>query len=71
MTKEERKLLADLGNALDHWLHQYAPEMCDRKYVVETQRAMFDAGGTLGYMVDLQQRIRAALSKRRRKYEAR
>ena len=69
MTKEERKLLADLGNALDHWLHQYAPEMCDRKHVAATHRAMIEAGGTLAYIATLRQGIRAcaALSKRRRK----
>ena len=67
MTKATQKLLADLGNALDHWLHQYAAEMCDRKDVVASQRAMFDAGGTLAYIAELRQRTRTALSKRRRK----
>ena len=61
MTRPERKLLRDCSTALDHWLHQYAPEQCYQRHVVETQKAMFDAGGTLAYIARLQQRIRKAL----------
>ena len=58
MTKTERKLLLDLGDALDHWLHQYAPEQCDPKHVAVTHRVMMEEGGTLAYVARLRQRIR-------------
>lgn len=61
MTRPERKLLRDCSTALDHWLHQYAPEMCKREFVKQTMGDMMDAGGTLAYIADLQQRIRKAL----------
>ena len=61
MTRPERKLLRDCSTALDHWLHQYAPEQCRATSVNETGRAMMDAGGTLAYIAKLQQRIRKAL----------
>ena len=61
MTRSERKLLRDCSAALNHWLHSYAPEFCGCAEFRETQKAMMDAGGTLAYMADLQQRIRKAL----------
>ena len=63
MTRPERELLRECSTALDHWLHQYAPEQCDLKPVLRSGRAMLDAGGTLAYIADLQQRIRKALHK--------
>lgn len=63
MTRPERKLLRDCSTALDHWLHQYAPEQCDMERLKETGRAMLDAGGTLAYIAKLRQRIRKAVGK--------
>lgn len=63
MTRPERELLRDCSTALDHWLHQYAPEQCDKGWVKETGRAMMNAGGTLAYIADLQQQIRNVLRK--------
>lgn len=65
MTKTELQLLLDLGDALDHWLHQHAPEMCDRKQVTATWMFMMKNGGTLAYIADLRQRIRVQLRRMR------
>ena len=61
MTRLERELLRDCSTALDHWLYQYAPEMCDEQKVAESWGATAEAGGTLAYIADLQQRIWKAL----------
>ena len=61
MTRPERELLRDCSAALEYWLNQYAPDMCDRKEVDKTCRAMMEVGGTIAYIADLQQRIRKAL----------
>ena len=67
MKRDERRLLTDLGEALDHWLHQYAPDMSAPKNVIASYEALMEAGGPLAYIAKLRQRIRAALFKRRRK----
>ena len=61
MTRSERKLLRDCSIALDHWLHQYAPEQCDSSHVRTSIVIMMDSGGTLAYIARLQQRIRKTL----------
>ena len=67
MTPTEHKLLSDLGVALVHWLHQYAPEMCLDDDVRKTYRALMDAGGTLAYIAELRQRIKVKLNGRKAK----
>ena len=49
--------------AIDDWLHQYAGEFCDEKYVAETIQRIRDNGGTLAYIADVQEANRAALQK--------
>jgi hypothetical protein len=61
MKLSERALLRDCSAALDHWLHQYAPEYCDKVKVMSSSFQMSAAGGTLAYIARLQQRIRKAL----------
>ena len=60
MTRPERKLLRDCSVALDHWLHQYAPEFCEKGDVEKTAKTLY-GGGTLAYIAKLQQRIRKTL----------
>ena len=67
MTKAQIKLLRDLDTALAHWLRSYAPEQCDSRRVAQTADFLLAQGGTLYYVAELSQRIKAALSKRRRK----
>jgi hypothetical protein len=48
--------------AIDDWLHQYASELCDEKYVAATAKRIMANGGTLAYIANLQEQNRAALS---------
>lgn len=64
MTRPERKLLRECSVALDRCLHLYAPEQCNAKHIGKIFRVMMDAGGTLAYIADLQQRIRKTLRTR-------
>lgn len=48
--------------ALDDWLHTYAPDECGEEYVQTTRCRIFEAGGTLAYIADLQQENRRILN---------
>lgn len=48
--------------ALDDWLHTYAPDECGEEYVQTTRGRIFEAGGTLAYIADLQQENRRILN---------
>lgn len=48
--------------AIGDWLHQYAGDMCREENVRAAARRIIDAGGTLGYIADLQQFNHAALA---------
>lgn len=61
--------LEESKEALDDWLHQYAPEHCGEKHVVETWRRISANGGTLAYIANTQERNRAALAKAKGKQE--
>ena len=50
-------LLDLLNTALGDWLHTYAPEFCDKKYVKESRNRIREKGGTLAYIADLQMEI--------------
>lgn len=56
-----RVLLRRCSLALDDWLHQYASEQCDPAKVMESSTRVYNSGGTLAYLADLQRDIRAAL----------
>ena len=47
-------------NALNHWLHLHAPEMCGKKYVKETKRVM-EKTGVVGYITDRLETLRSYL----------
>lgn len=46
--------------AIDDWLHQYASDMCSEDHVKATGRRIFENGGTLAYIADVQEKNRAA-----------
>ena len=48
--------------AIDDWLHQYAPDFCGKNYVVETHKRIIESGGTLAYITDVQAKNRLALT---------
>lgn len=56
-----KKVLAAASIALDDWLHTYADDMCDQKYVKESFQHIGEHGGTIAYIADLQSRIRKVL----------
>ena len=56
-----REALRTASTALDDWLNDYASEFCDEQRVREA-RERINAKGTIGYIGDVQQVVRAALS---------
>lgn len=56
-----REALEQSVIAIDDWLHQYAGEHCNELSVQDTQRRIFQNGGTLAYIADVQSANRAAL----------
>ena len=57
----ERTALKHAAQALDDWLHVYAPEHCHAEHVAETQHRIMLAGGLLAYIAGVRQEIREAL----------
>lgn len=49
--------------AIDDWLHQYASDMCLEDHVKATGRRIFENGGTLAYIADVQEKNRVAIRK--------
>lgn len=47
--------------AIDDWLHTYAPDECMREHVRDTRLRIYDGGGTLAYIAEIQSRNRAAI----------
>jgi hypothetical protein len=47
--------------AIDDWLHSYAGEFCDEVHVEETAKRLSEYG-TIGYIANVQEKNRAALS---------
>ena len=39
-------------DALNAWIHCYAPEFCKKEYVAETYKKIREAGGTLAFIAD-------------------
>ncbi len=44
------KALEDGIEAMNVWLHQYAPEHCGEEYVKESQKIIADNHGTIAYI---------------------
>lgn len=57
-----REALGASIQAIDDWLHQYAPDFCGKNYVVETHKRIIESGGTLAYITDVQAKNRQALA---------
>lgn len=60
---EAGKALRKASVALDDWLNTYAAEFCDDGRVKEAYDRINENGGTIAYIADLQQEIRAILAK--------
>ncbi len=60
-TIDRDELLRRCSVALDDWLNTYASEFCDDARVAEAIKRIADNGGTLAYIAELQQDIKAAL----------
>ena len=58
-----RKALRKASVALDDWLNTYAAEFCDDGRVKEAYDRINENGGTIAYIADLRQEIRAILAK--------
>lgn len=50
--------------ALDIWLQTYASEFCDKKTVDAARKHLWDNGGTIGYITDVLEQLRAAIAER-------
>jgi hypothetical protein len=48
--------------AIDDWLHQYAGELCNAAFVTATARRISEAGGTLAYIAQVQEKNREYLT---------
>jgi hypothetical protein len=55
-------LLEDVHEALNAWIHTYAPDMCDEERVEHYRNLISDHGGTLYYIAELNKLLAAAMT---------
>ena len=58
----DRELFEEIRIALDDWINTYAPEFCCEVRVQEARERIANAGGTLGYVSTLSQRVRERIN---------